>query len=260
MHRQRERRFIGFAKTCLAALAAIGAVGGVARYATKMKMQRRVERLEREQALQKERARIAHDMHDQLGAGLTQVCFLGELTRRDAGNAEQTKIYAGKICEAARELAQTLDEIVWAINPKNDTLNKLAAYMAAYAEDIFKLTEIRCRLDIPPGLPPQLLSADFRHNLFLTFKEALHNVIKHARSSEVWINFTVNNSVLEMVIEDNGQGFALNAADQFGNGVGNMRKRIEEIGGRFELSSRPEKGTRIYFKVPLKSGLLQHHE
>ncbi len=244
----------------LSALAAIGAVSGAARYATKIKMQRRVEGLERDQALQKERARIAHDMHDQLGAGLTQVGFLGELTKRDADKIDQTRIYAGKICEATRELAQTLDEIVWAVNPKNDTLNKLAAYMAVYAEEFFRLTAIRCRLDIPLGLPPRPISADFRHNLFLTVKEALNNIVKHAQASEVWINLTVNNSTLEILIEDNGRGFALDGPDQFGNGLGNMKKRIEEIGGRFDLSSRLEKGTRIYFQVPLESSLLKHHE
>ncbi|HZQ48511.1 MAG TPA: two-component regulator propeller domain-containing protein [Verrucomicrobiae bacterium] len=244
----------------LGVLAAIGSVSGAARYATRIRMQRKLELLEQEQALQKERARIAQDMHDQLGAGLTQVGFLGELAKRDADKFDQTKIYAGKICETARELAQTLDEIVWAMNPKNDTLNKLAAYLAVYAEEFFRLTSIRCRLDIPPGLPSHPLLADARHNLFLTVKEALNNVVKHAQASEVRLHVSVNDSELEILIEDDGRGFAFETPDQFGNGLGNMKKRIEEIGGRFELTSRPEKGTRIYFQIPLKSGSRNDHE
>jgi signal transduction histidine kinase len=209
--------------------------------------------LEQRQAVEKERRRIAKDMHDQLGAGLTQVGLLGELARRDADQPGRAKIHASRICDLAREQAQTLDEIVWTVEPKNDVLNKLAAYIAVYAEQFFKAAAIRCRLDIPPGLPPQPLSAELRHNLFLAVKEGLNNIAKHAGASEVHIRFALNDSNLQIGIEDNGAGFAVNGADGFGNGLSNMKHRIEEIGGHFSLSSEPAKGTRLRFEVPLRS-------
>jgi signal transduction histidine kinase len=229
----------------------LGAVGGIARYATKKRMQRKLERLEQRHAIEKERGRIAKDMHDQLGAGLTQVGLLGELARRDAGQPEQTKAHVGELCGVVRELAQTLDEIVWTVNPKNDTLNKLAAYIAVYAEEFFRAADMRCLLDIPPGLPPYPLSAELRHNLFLTVKEALNNVVKHAGASEVWLRFKLQEDRLEIEVEDNGRGFCVEAVDALGNGLTGMKERIEGIGGSFALASRPNQGTRIQFYIPL---------
>jgi signal transduction histidine kinase/streptogramin lyase len=237
----------------LVALSVLGFAGGTGRYVTKRRMRRRLELLEQRQAVEKERRRIAKDMHDQLGAGLTQVGLLGELARRDADKPERARTHASRICELAREQAQTLEEIVWTVEPKNDLLNKLAAYMAVYAEQFFKAADIRCRLDIPPGLPPQPLSAELRHNLFLAVKEALNNIAKHAGASEVHIRFALNDSKLEIGIEDNGTGFALQEMNGFGNGLSNMKHRIEEIGGHFSLSSEPAKGTRLRFEVPLRN-------
>jgi signal transduction histidine kinase len=182
---------------------------------------------------------------------LTQVGLLGELARRDADKPDSAKSHAARICELAREQAQTLDEIVWTIEPKNDLLNKLAAYIAVYAEQFFKAAAIRCRLDIPPGLPPQPLSAEVRHNLFLAVKEALNNIAKHAAASEVHIRVSFNESNLEIAIADNGTGFAVGRIDGLGNGLSNMKHRIEEIGGTFTLDSERAKGTRLQFQVPL---------
>lgn len=234
-----------------AALSVLGLAGGTGRYVTKKRMRRRLELLEHRQAIEKERQRIAKDMHDQLGAGLTQVGLLGELARRDADKPERAKVHASRICEVAREQAQTLDEIVWTVEPKNDLLNKLAAYIAVYAEQFFKAAAIRCRLDIPPGLPPEPLSAELRHNLFLAVKEGLNNIAKHAGASEVHIRFALNDSKLEIGIEDDGTGFAVHQGSSFGNGLSNMKHRIEEVGGHFTLDSAPAKGTRLHFEVPL---------
>lgn len=235
----------------LSGVLVLGLAGGTGRYVTKRRMRRRLELLEQRQAVERERRRIAKDMHDQLGAGLTQVGLLGELARRDSEKPERAKSHASRICELAREQAQTLDEIVWTIEPKNDLLNKLAAYIAMYAEQFFKAANIRCRLDIPPGLPPQPLSAELRHNLFLAVKEGLNNVAKHSAASEVHIGVALKDSKLEIGIEDNGSGFAMNGSDTLGNGLSNMKHRIEEIGGTFSLESKPAKGTRLHFEVPL---------
>jgi ligand-binding sensor domain-containing protein/signal transduction histidine kinase len=236
----------------LAGLLVVGAASGTARYVTARRLQRQLELLEQRHAIDKERRRIAKDMHDQLGAGLTQVGLLGELTRRDAEDISTTRKHAGNLCTVVRELAQTLDEIVWTVNPKNDSLNRLAAYMAVYAEDFFRTASIRCRLDIPPGLPPYPLSAELRHNLFLSVKEALNNIVKHASASEARLQFTLNQQRLEIVVQDNGNGFVFDSARALGNGLSNMKERIEGLGGNFELSSRPNEGTCVRFEIPLK--------
>ncbi|HZV35058.1 MAG TPA: two-component regulator propeller domain-containing protein, partial [Verrucomicrobiae bacterium] len=237
-----------------APLLVIGGAMGISVHLGKRKMVRKLALLEQENAVERERARIAKDMHDQLGAGLTQVGLLGELARRDAFKPDQTKVLAGKICDIAREQAQILDEIVWTVDPKNDTLTKLSAYIAVYAEEFFKAATIRCRLDIPPGLPPWPVPADLRHNLFLVLKESLNNIVKHSGASEVLIRFTLDGEILKVSVEDNGKGFAAGPRDQFGNGLSNMEQRVRAMGGIFDLSSAPGKGTRIQFQLPLMSG------
>jgi ligand-binding sensor domain-containing protein/signal transduction histidine kinase len=234
-------------------LVIVGVASGNALILTRRRMQRNLEMLEQRHAVEKERARIAKDMHDQIGAGLTQVGLLGELVKREAGNPQRLHALAGKICDVTREQAQTLDEIVWAVDPKNDVLNSLAAYLAVYAEEIFRMVDVRCRLDIPPGLPPSPVSAEFRHNLFLTVKEALNNILKHAEASEVRVRLMVNGFLLYVLIEDNGKGFVISDCSPLGNGLVNMRERIEAMGGRFEISSKPDEGSRVSFHVPLDS-------
>lgn len=238
----------------LGALTLIGSISGLARYATRRRMQRKLARLEQQHAIEKERGRIAKDMHDQIGAGLTQIGLLSEFARREADKNGGARVHAEKIHDVARELAQTLDEIVWMVNPRNDTLNKLGLYLAAYAEEYFQATNIRCRLDIPPGLPPCPLTAELRHNLFLTVKEALNNIVKHSQASEAHVRLALKDSRLEIVIEDNGTGFSVETTNFSRNGISNMKERIEEIGGTFEISARPDNGTRICLRVPIKGG------
>jgi ligand-binding sensor domain-containing protein/signal transduction histidine kinase len=230
----------------------ITGASGTALYTTRRRMQRKFALLEQQQAFEKERVRIARDMHDQIGAGLTQIGLLGEFARREADKKGTLDGHADKICDAARELAQTLDEIVWMVNPRNDTLNKLGVYLAAYAEEFFQSTSIRCRLDIPPGLPDLPLSTELRHNLFMAVKESLNNVVKHSGASEVWVRLVPGPSGLEIFIEDNGAGFSVNAANLSRNGLSNMRERVEEVGGVFQIISQPRNGTGICLRVPLQ--------
>ena len=241
----------------LIAILVIGGASGSALYATRRRMQRKVAMLEQQHAVEKERVRIARDMHDQLGAGLTQIGLLGEFARRDVRKGKTAGDHAEKICDAARELAQTLDEIVWMVNPRNDTLHKLGVYLAAYAEEFFQAASIRCRIDIPPGLPEIPLSAELRHNLFLVVKEALNNVVKHSKATEVWLRLALEGERLAIVIEDNGVGFAMENADLSRNGLCNMVARMEEIDGTFRLSSRPDQGTRIYLRTSIRNARLK---
>jgi ligand-binding sensor domain-containing protein/signal transduction histidine kinase len=229
--------------------ALLGAIGGISLYATRRRIQRRFALLEQQHAVERERGRIARDMHDQIGAGLTQIGLLGEFARRASSHNGEAIPHVDRICDTARELAQTLDEMVWMVNPRNDTVSKLALYLAAYAEEFFQPTAVRCLLDIPSGLPAWPLAADVRHNLFLTAKEAFTNIAKHSRASEARLKISLDHSRLEIAIEDNGVGFASNGAADTRNGLLNMKDRILEIGGALDITAVPGNGTRICIRV-----------
>ncbi len=234
-------------------ISAGGLIAGLITTATRRRMRRRLQILEQQQAIEKERGRIARDMHDQLGAGLTQISLLGEFARRDESGSGKAKAHVEKICDLTRELAQTVDEIVWTVNPRNDALNKFAAYLASYAEDYFHATNIRCRLDIPSGLPSLPLSAEVRHSVFLVIKEGLNNIVKHANASVVWIRLALEDSDLVIRIEDDGVGFSIEEGDHNGNGIRNMNERLRELGGILEIISQPHQGTRVCLRVPINS-------
>src|SRR4029077_12721668 len=135
----------------------------------------RLERLEWQRAIEGDRGRIARDIPDALGAGLTQITLLSELARRESPHEMEAHLV--QISDTARELTQAVDEIVWAVNPRQDTLDGLVSYICQFAQEYLKVAGILCRLDVPASLPPQPLTADVRHNLFLAVKEALNNIV-----------------------------------------------------------------------------------
>ncbi len=203
------------------------------------------------EAAYEERARIAKDIHDDVGSSLTFISMLGEQCREDLARPWELAVHTDKIVTYARSTVQALDEIVWAINPKNDTLDALIGYLNQYASQFFESTNVRCRLDVPETLSSLVLPAEVRHDLFLAVKEALNNVLKHARASEVTVAITESAGVLEIAIEDNGCGFdaATFAKSGPGDGLNNMRLRMAKIGGGFFLASLPGQGTKLRLTV-----------
>ncbi len=220
---------------------------------------RRMERLQRQQALERERSRIAQDIHDDLGASLTRISMLSESARGELENSTQVGEYLNQIYHTARELTRAMSEIVWAINPQRDSLESLAAYLEKFAQDFLRTAQIRCRLDMPLHLPAWSLSAETRHNLFLACKEALNNLVKHAGATEVRLALRVEPLAFAIEIEDNGRGFALPPEgvasipeSRMGNGLPNMACRLEEIGGHFEILNAPAGGTIVRFRIPVR--------
>jgi signal transduction histidine kinase len=211
----------------------------------------RREQIDHQRALQEERARIAQDLHDDLGAALTQIRFLSAVESRDAAVPEGTRAQLRKVSEKSHHLVASLDEIVWAINPANDSVPKLANYLTHVSEEFFSTTSIRCRLDIGESFPAVTLSSEVRHNLYLAFREALNNVAKHSGATEVWVRFKWEADSLHLLIEDNGRGF-VQEASPVGEGLLNMRRRLEKIGGRFESLSQTGIGTTCRIWLPLK--------
>ncbi len=223
---------------------------GIVRYLSTQKLQRQVQALKQREALERERARIARDLHDQLGANLTQVALLGEMAEADKHLPDEVESHTRQISQTARETTHSLDEIVWAINPSNDTLEGLANYATKYASEYLSLAKLPCRVDVPAQLPAVGIPPEVRHNVFLAFKEAIHNVVKHAQASEIWIRLRVEPNQFILQVEDNGRGVGKQEASTR-NGLRNMKRRLTDIGGDFSISPRAGGGTLVQLTVPL---------
>jgi signal transduction histidine kinase/ligand-binding sensor domain-containing protein len=187
----------------LASLAVLGAVGAAVRSVTMRKYQLAMAQLEQKHAIERDRARIAKDIHDDLGAGLTQITLLSELARRESAQAAPN---LDRITDSARQMTRAMDEIVWAVDPQHDTLTGLMDYVSAFTEEFLRVAGIRCRMDLPAELPDMRLDAEMRYNLFLALKEALNNVVKHAKATMVWLRLRVQDDSITLIVEDNGQG------------------------------------------------------
>jgi ligand-binding sensor domain-containing protein/signal transduction histidine kinase len=237
----------------------VGGIAGVARYLTRRKLQRQLALAEQRHAIERERGRIAKDIHDDLGASLTRIMLLGHSAEEGLTRREDVGTQVQKIVQSARRTVQALDEIVWAINPQNDTLDGLVAYIGHYADELFENSNINCRLEIPFELPALTLAAETRHNLFLVVKEAFHNVLKHSEASEAHLRISATARSLRIEIEDNGCGFDPESYREGGrkrNGLENMRQRMKHLGGHMELTSAPEQGARLTFRIEFNADSL----
>jgi signal transduction histidine kinase/ligand-binding sensor domain-containing protein len=235
------------------ALVLLGAIVGTVHFVSTQKLQKQLAALRQQEMLEKERARIARDLHDQLGANLTQVALLGELAETDKGMPDQVEEHARQISQTARETTRALDEIVWTVNPSNDTLDGLINYVCKYAQEYLALAGLRYRLEVPPQLPATPIAPELRHNVFLVAKEAINNIVKHSKASSVWLRLTLDTNRFLLEIEDDGRGLVAADEQKGRSGLRNMRKRMEEIGGEFLIAPRPEGGTRVRLSVPLTS-------
>jgi len=242
----------------LLGLAATGLVAASARYVTARRLRREMERLERQRAVALDRARIAKDIHDDLGSGLTQISLLADLARNDL--PQETEAHLTQISETARDLTRAMDEIVWAVNPKHDTLDSLTTYVCRFAQEYLNFAGILCRLDVPSQLPPRPLTSEIRHHLFLAVKETLNNIVKHARAHEVRLRLSPTDDRFSLVIEDDGEGFDARDARAAGpgrervtpgQGLENIARRLEAIGGSCLVHSQPGGGTRVELTVTL---------
>jgi signal transduction histidine kinase len=232
-------------------LCLLGIVAAVVRYLSTQKLHRQLQTFQQREALEKERARIARDLHDQLGANLTQVALLGEMAEADKDSPAEIESHAQQISQTARETTRSLDEIVWAVNPANDTLDGLVNYAGKYAQEYLALAGLRCRADLPAQLPAISIPPEVRHNVFLAFKEAVNNVVKHAQAAEAQIRLRLEPENFIFEIEDNGRGIGNQTAPQNRNGLRNMKKRMEDIHGEFSIAPGANGGTIVRLTVPV---------
>jgi signal transduction histidine kinase/ligand-binding sensor domain-containing protein len=232
-------------------LGILAIIAGIVYYFSTQKLHRELAVMRQQEALEQERARIARDLHDQLGANLTQVALLGEMAETDKNLPEEVEEHAQQIYQTARETTRALDEIVWAVNPSNDTLEGLANYSGKYAQEYFALAGLRYRVDMPNQLPEVNLPPEVRHNVFLAFKESVNNVVKHAQATEARVRLRLDNGSFTFEIEDNGKGFAGAEKKSGRNGLRNMRKRMEDVGGNFSIGPAAGQGTLVRLTAPV---------
>jgi signal transduction histidine kinase len=208
------------------------------------------ERVERQHALEAERARIARDLHDDLGSSLTEINVLASTGQRPhADGASQTNLFHA-IAGKARSLIAALDVIVWAVDPEDNLLQSLADYLTGYAEEFFSHTNIACRFKVPVSFPQVTLDGRVRHDLLMAVKEALNNVVRHAEASEVEFRMEVASGGLEIEITDNGKGFET-GTEKGRHGLKNLSSRLLTLGGSCTLESRVAGGTVVTIRLPL---------
>jgi signal transduction histidine kinase len=207
--------------------------------------------LERERTLERERARIAQDLHDDLGASLSRISLLSDMAKAGTSDGAPGENHVDKISQLAGQTLRALDEIVWAVRPGSDSLQSLVDYIAHFANELFKGDGVRCRLDLPDQLPSRPLPPEMRHNIFLIAKEALTNALKHSGAHEVTVRAATTAEALEISIQDDGKGFdSSNSANiRDGNGLENMRDRAQAIGAALAVQSAPGKGTTVKLRV-----------
>jgi signal transduction histidine kinase/streptogramin lyase len=222
-------------------------LGGTVWLLARARGRRKLARLQLQHARESERRRIARDIHDDLGATLTRVALLGDMS----SSPEEAQSHLHKISAAARDMSQSLEAIVWAVRPENDTLRSLADYLERRADEIFEGAPATCRFVAPREFPERLVFAEARHNVFLACKEALTNALKHAPTAEVRVELVCTGDECLITVADNGPGFDPESARAGAAGLKNMRWRMEEIGGRFELHSQRGKGTTVRLGFPV---------
>ncbi len=208
------------------------------------------QQIEQRRLLEQERTRVAQDLHDDLGAGLAQIGLIGALAQRPNTAPARAQDHLFVITEKSRDMITVLDEIVWAINPKHDSATAVGSYLCDYAQDFLRATSIACRFDVTHAHVAQMLDSTRRHQLFLAFKEALTNVVKHAQATEVWVRISSAAGELSVTVEDNGRGIPEPAPTKQRNGTLNMHSRLAQIGGRCEIQPRPGGGTIVCFHLP----------
>ncbi|MFI5218097.1 MAG: tetratricopeptide repeat protein [Bacteroidia bacterium] len=230
-----QKKFTNYILSGSIAALVIILVFAIGYYMQRQKVVQHQKEIEKQKAVIEERNRIANDMHDDLGAGLSTIKMMGEMAMAKSpgdGNAEMQKI-----TQSASELIDSMRAIVWSISSRNDSLEDLLLYIRKYSFEFLEQHKIECTMDIPEDIPHLKLSAGQRRNIFLVLKESLHNTVKHASATHVEIKIKTN-PVFAVAIHDNGKGYETTSVNRFGNGLKNMQRRMEDIGGTFSIENK----------------------
>lgn len=206
---------------------------------------------QRQQAVLLERERIIADLHDDVGGGLSSIRMLSDLMAQQADHPNATSIttFSHKISATAKDIAQRMHTIIWSLNAENDTLDNFVEYVRQYGISYFENSAVHFQCTTDADLPAHLqLKGVQRKNLFLIMKESFHNILKHSGADKTMVHIFVGGNIVHIQVKDNGSG--IKNPNQFGNGLKNMKKRVDEIGGKLDISSNG--GTIIKIDVPLR--------
>jgi signal transduction histidine kinase len=234
-----------------ALFASLAAVIFIVRRIAHHRLRRKLDTLRQQQRIEQERARIARDLHDDLGASLTEISLTSDFAQSASVPDHEVREHLRTIGGRARELVHGMDEIIWAVNPRNDSITSLAGFACRYAQQLFKPAGIACRFDLQPDMPEAQMNSEQRYNFFLAFKETLNNIARHAHATEMRLAIYAEKGKLFFKITDNGCGFELGGQMAEADGLGNIRERIEKIGGQCEIDSQPGLGTQVCLSAPL---------
>jgi len=234
----------------LSGLSIGGVILGVWRYLAWHRTRRELLRLRGERVLEQERLRISRDIHDDLGARVTEISLASALAKTKASFPESASADFDRISQLSRELVSALYETVWAVNPENDNLDALGNYLCQMTNHLCEHAQLPCRLSIS-DLPRSVqVSSQLRHNIIMAVKEAVHNAIKHSKASEIILRAEFERGVLLISVQDNGCGFNPASAPN-GSGLTNMHRRMADIGGNCSVESPPDSGTRVQLRLAI---------
>jgi len=222
-------------------------------------------REERRAELEQVRKRIAFDLHDDIGSSLTKIVLLSEAARQMVGEeGEEARRTLEAISAISNELVEAMSDIVWAINPQKDRLSDLSQRMRRFASDILTARQISLRFRTPDAEREVQLGANIRREVFLIFKEAINNMVKHSGCREVLLDLEVESEWLSLRMSDDGKGFdpamaravtgALSSQMRGGNGLASMRRRARELGGQLEVQTGAGRGTTLLLRLPVEQG------
>ena len=236
----------------LVGAAALATAAGIGAAWIRWRHRRRHEAAERTRAVERERSRIAQDLHDDLGASLTEIDLLGALAERSGAASAMAAEHIQELRTRAHRTVAALDEIVWAVNPGNDTLGAFQGYVTDFVEHFLRATPIRWELDLVSGADSLPLSAHVRHAVFQSLKEAVNNVVRHADASSCRVRLRVASGMLEIEVSDDGRGFDPSEPGfRHGDGLKNMNQRMAALRGRCVMKRAPEGGTSVILLAAL---------
>jgi signal transduction histidine kinase/ligand-binding sensor domain-containing protein len=242
-----QRRSVQFTSLGAATLLMVGSTYGI----TRARQRRKLAALKQQHALERERARIAHDIHDDLGANLTRISMLSDIAQADSNVPPDTATMVGQIAACARTSVNALDEIVWAVNPRHDTLDALLDYVSHYCHSFLEETNISLQLALPAQQPALPVTSETRYGILMVLKEALNNVVKHSSASTVRVAIRFDGRKLQLEVQDNGRGTRVSESPLTGDGLASMRERAAKLGGYLTMEAAESRGTGVRLVIPL---------
>jgi signal transduction histidine kinase len=182
---------------------------------------------------------------------LTQLVLQSEVAQTEYPEASPVRAHFSQFCGRARAASQALDEVVWAVNSKRDTLRDFSSYLCKYAQTFVSNTTMRCRLDVQPDMPASVFDLSVRRGLLLAVKEALNNAAKHSEANEILLHISKEGEHVIVVVADQGKGFDPELLSGERNGLQNMMQRLADLGGTCNITSAAGAGCRVEFRMPL---------